>query len=140
MLSRQPASVAHALNDSPAGLAAWIGEKLHDWADNRAGPGVSLDQMVGIIALYWLTGSIGSSGLLYYETREHPITERYVDVPTAAGIPPKGLIKIPRAWAERHYNIVQWTVFERGGHMAPMEVPDLVAADLRCFARTLAAR
>lgn len=137
VLSQTPASISYALNDSPAGLAAWIGERLHDWADNRAGPAISPDRMIATVALYWFTGSIGSSSKLYYEMAHDMPAERFVTVPTAVAIFPKSVVKLPRAWAARHYTIVQWTTFDRGGHFPAIEVPELLIGDLRRFAREL---
>ena len=137
LLSQAPASMSYALNDSPAGLAAWIGERLHDWADNREHAGIALDRMIGTIALYWFTGTIGASSKLYYEMAHDPAEERYVNVPTAVAVFPKSVVKSPRAWAERLYNIVQWTVFARGGHFPAIEVPDLLIEDVRRFASNL---
>jgi microsomal epoxide hydrolase len=136
--SQTPASVAYAFNDSPAGLATWIGEKLLAWTDNRAGRALSLDRMLGVIALYWLTETIAPSFMLYTGFVHDPPTEKYVTVPTAGAIFPKEQVKIPRGWAERHFNIVQWNLFDRGGHFAAMEVPDLLVEDVRRFARLLA--
>jgi microsomal epoxide hydrolase len=133
-LSQQPFTISQAFNDSPAGLAAWVGEKLRDWADNRHGPGVSLDWMVGTIALFWFTGTIGSSSLLYFEHVHHGWEERYVSVPTAMVVFSEEFVRIPRSWAARHHNIVRWTLVDRGGHFPATEVPDLFAADLRAFA------
>lgn len=140
--STKPATPAHALNDSPAGLAAWIGEKFHYWTDHRGTDefAVPIDRLIGNIALYWLTGTIGSSMRLYYEYIHRPAEEPVVEVPTAGAIFPKELVKLPRTWAEQRYNIVQWTVYDRGGHFAAMEVPDLLASDIRKFAQTLAAK
>lgn len=138
VLSTQPFTVSHAFNDSPAGLAAWVGEKLRDWADNRHGPGVSNDWMVGTIALFWLTGTIGSSSMLYYEHVHHGWPESYVAPPTAMVVFSEEFVRIPRSWAARHHNIVRWTLCDRGGHFPATEVPELFAADLRAFARQIA--
>jgi microsomal epoxide hydrolase len=140
MQSQQPAAAAYAFYDSPAGLVAWIGDKILAWTDNRGRdePAVSLDRMIGTIALYWLTGTIASSFLLYWELGHNPPAERYVKVPTAVAVFPEELVKMPRAWAERHFNIVQWNQFDRGGHFAAMEVPDVLIEDVRRFARRLA--
>lgn len=132
---QKPASIAHALNDSPAGLAAWIGEKLHDWVED--GEAVSFDQMLETISLYWFTKTIASSSLFYYEVARRPPAERYVTVPTAGAIFPKEVAKLPRSWAERIYNITHWRVYDRGGHFPSTEVPELFLSDIRSFARTL---
>lgn len=139
LISQKPASPAYGLNDSPIGLAAWISEKLYDWADNRHcdGPALSVEQMLGIISLYWFTGTIGSSMRLYYEFVNDPPQERYVETPTAAALFPNSIAKIPRAWAEEHYNIQRWTVIDKGGHFPAMEVPEIMLKDIREFSRSI---
>lgn len=139
LLTQKPTTPAHALNDSPAGLVGWVGEKLHDWADNEDGRGLPLDWMVGTIALYWFTQTIGSSSLLYYELVHDMPQERFVAVPTGVAIPARELVKIPRPWAERHYNIVHWTHIDHGGHYAAVEVPEPFVRDIRAFADFLQA-
>ena len=139
LLARAPLSVAHALNDSPVGLAGWIAEKLRDWADvdMPGNPGLAPDWMLATIALYWFTGTIGSSSALYREAVRDPLPERFVTVPTGVLHLAREVVIAPRAWAERQYNIVQWTRHDRGGHYAAIEVPDLFVEDVRSFARLL---
>ncbi len=141
LLAQAPLSTAHALNDSPAGLAAWIGEKLHDWADTGipGNPGLSPEWMVATAALYWFTGTVGSSSSLYLEAVRDSAPERYVTVPTAVAQLPRETVLIPRPWAERHYNIVRWTRYAQGGHYAAIEVPELFTEDVRAFASKLCA-
>lgn len=141
LLTRAPLSVSHAMNDSPAGLAAWVGEKLRDWADTAmpGNPGLSLDWMVATAALYWFTGTVASSHMLYREAVLDPAPERYVNVPTAVAHFARETVIVPRPWAERHYNIRRWTEYARGGHYAAVEVPDEFVADLRGFASMLCA-
>jgi len=138
-LTREPDSLAYALNDSPAGLAAWIAAKFHDWvdADVVTGDDHVFDAVVRTVAIYWFTRTIGSSSRLYFEMVCKPPVERYVVVPTAGAIFPAEMVKLPRAWAQQHYNIVQWSVFDRGGHFPALEVPDLLIADIRGFAALL---
>ncbi|WP_167855023.1 epoxide hydrolase family protein [Mangrovimicrobium sediminis] len=140
LLSRTPVSAAHALNDSPAGLAAWLGEKLHDWADRTRGD-CALDEqrMLETIALYWFTGTIATSMNLYRELVTAPPRERYVDCPTAVSVFPASVAKLPRSWTERLYRVTQWSVHQRGGHFHALEVPELVLAALRRFAAGLGA-
>lgn len=139
--SQKPASLAHALNDSPAGLAAWIAEKIHDWidSDGLVEPFVPFDRLLPNIALYWLTGTAGSAARLYYEMAQSPPVPQYVKVPTAAAIFPKEVVKLPRSWAEHHYNIVQWNVFDHGGHFPALEHPDVLVRDIQRFAGVLSA-
>jgi len=134
LFSRAPASFAYGLNDSPAGLVAFIGERLFDWSDYERGVGLSLDFMVATVALYWFTRTSGSSALLYYEfDRDLPIAG-YVTAPTAVALFPGEFVRIPRSWAERYFNIVQWSLFQRGGKFPATEVSDIFVADIRRFA------
>jgi microsomal epoxide hydrolase len=139
LLAQAPLSTAHALNDSPAGLAGWIGEKLRDWADldMPGNPGLAPDWMLATAALYWFTGTIGSSSALYLEAVRDPVAERYVTVPTAVAHFAREVVVIPRPWAKRHYNIARWTRYERGGHYAAIETPEDFVGDLRGFASLL---
>lgn len=140
VLSRTPASLTHALNDSPAGLLAWIAERLHDWADLALprNPGLAPDWIVGTVALYWFSRSIGSSSLLYREMVDDLIAPGFVSVPTAVALFRAEMVKVPRLWAQAGYNIVRWERYDRGGHFAAIEVPDLFVTDLRGFASYLA--
>ncbi|MEX2048040.1 MAG: epoxide hydrolase [Gemmatimonadota bacterium] len=133
----KPQSLGYGLNDSPAGLAAWIVEKFHGWTDHDGDleQAVPRDKLLANVTLYWVTGSITSSTRIYYESRHTPAVRpvAYVQVPTAAAIFPKEIYFTPRAWAESRYNIVRWTVMPRGGHFAALEEPDLLLDDVRAF-------
>ena len=138
----RPQTLAFGLSDSPAGLAAWIVEKFRAWSD--CGGDVerrfSKDVLLTNIMLYWVTGAINSSFWPYY-ARFHapwPIADgQRVEVPTAYAAFPKEIVRPPRSWAERVYNIRRWTVMPSGGHFAALEEPDALAADLRAFFRDL---
>jgi pimeloyl-ACP methyl ester carboxylesterase len=137
--STRPQTLAYALNDSPAGQLAWIVEKFWEWTDPaRALPedAVDRDQLLTNVTLYWLTGSGASSAHLYYEVRAASGTpmERS-DVPTGMAIFPTD--PAIRHIAEREHNIVHWSEFDRGGHFAAMEAPDLLTNDVRAFFRRL---
>jgi pimeloyl-ACP methyl ester carboxylesterase len=137
----KPQTLGYGLNDSPAGLAAWIVEKFHGWSDNDGNveSAISRDQILTNITLYWVTQTITSSARIYYESRHTPTTRpvRFVEVPTGAAIFPKEIYFTPRRWAEARYNIVRWTVMPRGGHFAAFEEPDLLVDDVRAFFRKL---
>jgi pimeloyl-ACP methyl ester carboxylesterase len=139
----KPQTLAYGLNDSPAGLAAWIVEKFRTWSDcggNVEGR-FTKDQLLTNITIYWVTQSINSSTRLYYEVRHHPYRlapgER-VEPPTGVALFPGELIRPPRAYAEKAYNIKRWTEMPRGGHFAAMEEPSLLAEDIRAFFREVA--
>jgi microsomal epoxide hydrolase len=137
--STRPHTPAYALNDSPLGLAAWIGEKFMAWSDcgTHFELGMPLPALLANLSLYWYTQSIGSSMRLYREEAMRRTRPRYIEVPTGGALFPRELVKAPRRWAERVYNIVHWQRYERGGHFAAMEVPDLLIADIRRFRRTV---
>ncbi len=134
----KPQTLAYGLNDSPAGLAAWIVEKFRTWSD--CGGDVerrfSKDQLLTNVMIYWITQSINSSMRLYYEARHHPWrpdANKRIETPTAAAIFPREILKPPREWAEQAFNIQRWTAMPRGGHFAAMEEPKLLADDIRAF-------
>jgi microsomal epoxide hydrolase len=139
----RPQTLAFALTDSPAGLAAWIVEKFRIWSD--CGGDVesvfTKDQMLADIALYWFTGAIGSSFWPYYFRLHSPwmIPEgRTVDVPMGYCEFPKEILRPPQSLAARTYaDIRRWTEMPRGGHFAAMEQPDALAAEIRAFFKPL---
>jgi pimeloyl-ACP methyl ester carboxylesterase len=131
-----PLTAAYGLNDSPAGLAAWILEKFRQWSD---GDGViTVDELLTNITLYWMTGTIYSSFRMYYEGGRAPLffgeNER-VRIPCAVAHFPHEVLFPPSLWVERGFNVEQWTEMPRGGHFAAWEQPELLADDLRCFFR-----
>jgi microsomal epoxide hydrolase len=134
----KPQTLAYGLNDSPAGLAAWITEKFRTWTDcgGDLERRVSKDQLLTNIMIYWITQSINSSTRLYYEARHHPWRpdrDKRIETATAAAIFPGEILKPPRHWAENAFNIQRWRVMPRGGHFAAMEEPKLLADDIRAF-------
>ncbi|MCW1429948.1 epoxide hydrolase family protein [Novosphingobium sp. JCM 18896] len=141
LVAQAPLSVAHAMNDSPAGLLAWLGERLRDWADLAlpGNPGLAPDWIVATTALYWFTGTAASSQMLYREAVHDPVPERFVTVPTGVAHFAAELVMIPRPWAERHYNLVRWSEIAQGGHYPAIEVPELFLEDVRSFAQMLCA-
>jgi microsomal epoxide hydrolase len=139
----KPQTLAFGLTDSPAGLAAWIGEKFRTWSDCGGVPenAVSRDELLANISLYWFTGAIGSS-FWPYHARLHgpwPIPEgQTVDVPTGYAAFPKEIVRPPRSLAEKTYtDIRRWSVMPKGGHFAALEQPELLAREIREFFRPL---
>ncbi len=138
----KPQTLAYGLNDSPAGLAAWIVEKFRTWSDCRGDVErrFTKDQLLTNVMIYWVTQTINSSTRLYCETRRYPWRlqpDTRVEAPTAVALFPAELVRPPRSWAERVYNIRRWTVMPSGGHFAAMEEPKLLADDIRAFFREL---
>lgn len=138
----KPQTLAYGLNDSPAGLAAWIIEKFRTWSDckGEVESRFSKDQLLTNVMVYWITQTINSSTRLYYEARHHPWRLKpgtRIEAPTAVAIFPGELILPPRHWAERVYNVQRWTEMPRGGHFAAMEEPKLLSDDVRAYFRRL---
>jgi pimeloyl-ACP methyl ester carboxylesterase len=138
----RPQTVAAALHDSPAGQLAWIVEKFKDWTDPAAKlpeDAVDRDRILTDVSVYWFTQTAGSAAHTYFE--------RFNDVamwaPKARGTVPTAVAVFPadysvRPLAEQVQNVVRWSEFERGGHFAALEAPDLMVTDLREFFGSLA--
>ena len=139
---KNPQTLAYGLTDSPAGLAGWIVEKFFHWTDNNGSPedAVTREQILTNLTVYWVTGTINSSIRLYCESQRSarfgPVGE-YIGVPTAAAVFPKEMFRIPRAYAESRFNLVRYNRFDRGGHFAALEEPDLLVDDIRAFFKEL---
>ena len=138
--STRPQTIAYGLTDSPAGQLAWIAEKFGEWTDNGLpDEAVDRDQLLANVTLYWLTGTAGSSARLYYEAARarswgSPAPEPST-APTGVAVFPREIAPSIRRFAELTNNIVHWTEFDRGGHFAAMEAPDLLVGDVREFFR-----
>jgi pimeloyl-ACP methyl ester carboxylesterase len=137
--STRPQTLAYALTDSPVGQLAWIVEKFKEWTDPAAGlpeDAVDRDRLLTDVSIYWLTATAGSSARLYYEgARSWGQANEPSAVPTGVAVFPMDITI--RSIAESQHNIVHWTEFDRGGHFAAMEAPDLLVADVREFFRPL---
>jgi len=147
----KPQTLGYALNDSPAGLAAWIVEKFRAWSDvdGNVEKKFTKDELLTNITIYWVTGTANSAGRLYYEAR-HPIQSggaqpdgragagtdpRRVEVPSACVSWPKDVGFTPRKWNEAQYNLKRFTIMPRGGHFGAFEEPQLYLDDVRAFFR-----
>ena len=136
----KPQTLAYGLTDSPVGLAAWIVEKFRTWSD--CGGDVerrfTKDELLTNITIYWATGAIGSSFWPYY-ARLHgrwPLPDgARIEVPSGYAAFPREIVRPPRAWAEKIFNIQRWTVMPAGGHFAAMEEPEALANEIRAFFR-----
>lgn len=136
----KPQTLAVGLNDSPAGLCAWITEKFHNWmdCDGDIESVLDKDELLTNISIYWFTQSIGSSTRLYYEVTQNArlkFLEQPVQVPVGVARYPKEVMRFPRKWCDNVYSdIVQWQSFEKGGHFAAMERPVEFVSEIRKFA------
>jgi len=147
--STKPQSLAYGLNDSPAGLAAWIVEKFRSWSDCNGDieTRFTKDELLTNLTVYWATGTINSSFRFYYDAANAGAMTWIVEmvkkwagsstVPTGFASFPHDLLPPPREWAERFFNIQRWTEMPSGGHWAATEEPELLAEDIRAFFRPL---
>jgi microsomal epoxide hydrolase len=127
----KPQTLAVALNDSPAGLAAWILEKFEAWSD-RGLDAFSLESLATNLTIYWVTQSAGSAARYYYDNTVTPTGVH--TTPTGFALFPADICPAPRESASRWFPVERWTELPRGGHFGPWEEPELWAAELRAFA------
>ncbi|MGI5230067.1 epoxide hydrolase family protein [Actinoallomurus sp. CA-142502] len=140
--STRPQTLAYGLTDSPVGQLAWIVEKFKEWTDSDERPedAVDRDRLLTNVMLYWLTGTAGSSARIYYERAHADYWGKPPEpstAPTALAVFPEENFIVLRHLAERADEIVRWSEFDRGGHFAAMEEPDLLVGDVRAFFREL---
>ncbi len=138
--STRPQTVGYGLNDSPAGLAAWLIEKWRAWSDSGGNLDAtfSRDFLLTVVTLYWVSQTITSSMRDYADNRWLGALgpgDR-ITVPTAIAVFANQLVDDgcpPREWAERLYNVRRWSPMRKGGHFAPAEQPELLARDIAAF-------
>jgi epoxide hydrolase len=139
MCATRPQTVAYGHADSPVAQLAWIVEKFKEWthpADALPDAAVDRDRLLTNVMLYWLTGTAASSAQLYYENMHSGSwRQERVTVPTGVAVFAEDMAI--RRYAEHGHNIVHWSEFDRGGHFAALEAPDLYVGDVRTFFRTL---
>ena len=140
--TNDPQSLAYALNDSPAGLAAWILERRRNWADTDGDveSRFSKDHLITTVMIYWVTQSFSTAMRFYWENAHdpwRPVHDRQpvVETPTGIAVFPKELLFLPRKIAEQEANLVHWSVMPSGGHFAQAEEPELFVNDVREFFR-----
>ncbi|MRG60205.1 alpha/beta fold hydrolase [Agromyces sp. CFH 90414] len=129
--STRPNTLAVGLGDSPAGLAAWIVEKLRDWSDSDGDVETVFprEDLLTWLTLSWVTSSIGTSFASYADEGE-PVGES-IATPTVVTIFPKDLVTAPREFGERFFNLVEWTERPTGGHFGAWEDPAAFEAGVR---------
>jgi pimeloyl-ACP methyl ester carboxylesterase len=134
----------YALEDSPVGLAAWmLDHDLRSYEliarvfDGKA-EGLTRDDILDNITLYWLTGTAVSSARLYWENKLAFFAPQGVTIPVAVSAFPDELYQCPRSWAERAFpKLIHYNKLDKGGHFAAWEQPDAFSMELRQAFRTL---
>jgi pimeloyl-ACP methyl ester carboxylesterase len=144
-MGTQPQTI-YGVADSPIGLAAWMIN--HDvWsyqliADAFAGKpgGLSRDDILDNVTLYWLTNTGVSSSRLYWENKTGFFDVKGVSIPAAVSAFPDDLFPPPRSWAEEAYpNLIYYNKVDKGGHFAAWEQPQLFSEEVRAGFRALRA-
>lgn len=138
--STRPQTIGYALDDSPAGLAAWIVDKFHSWADfdTDLEEAVRRDRLLDNITLYWLTRTGGSSARLYHEAFGALFTDvAPVDCPVAYTRADDIFQLSEREARTRFSDLRRYSVAERGGHFLALEKPGWFVEDLRASVRAL---
>ncbi|MEU3642427.1 epoxide hydrolase family protein [Lentzea sp. NPDC034063] len=123
--STRPTTLAVALGDSPAGLAAWLADKLESWSDDSA---FTDDELLTWITAYWVTGTIGTSFSTYTERGGLP---GRIEVPTVLSVFPRDIKPEPRSYAESFFDVLEYVEHAAGGHFAAWEQPAAYVQDLR---------
>ena len=134
----------YALADSPIGLAAWMldhDERSYELiARVFAGKseGLTRDDILENVTLYWLTNTAVSSARLYWESKLAFFAPKGVPIPTAVSVFPDEIYAAPRSWAERAYpNLIYFNRLAKGGHFAAWEQPQAFSEELRAAFRSL---
>jgi pimeloyl-ACP methyl ester carboxylesterase len=134
----------YAIEDSPVGLAAWMLD--HDARSYAliarvfAGQaeGLTRDDILDNVTLYWLTSTGVSSARLYWESKLAFFAPKGVAIPVAVSAFPDELYTAPRSWAERAYpKLIYYNRLPKGGHFAAWEQPQLLVADIRTAFKSL---
>ncbi|MEK1850568.1 MAG: epoxide hydrolase, partial [Phyllobacterium sp.] len=134
----------YAIEDSPVGLAAWMLD--HDARSyaliarvlDGQPEGLTRDDIVDNITLYWLTNTGVSSARLYWESKLAFFAPKHVMIPVAVSAFPDELYQAPRSWTERAYpKLIYYNKLDKGGHFAAWEQPALFTTELRAAFKPL---
>jgi pimeloyl-ACP methyl ester carboxylesterase len=136
MQATRPQTIGYSLNDSPAGLLAWMVDKFNEWTQGPLDQALTRDEVLTNVMFYWLTGTAASSSRMYYENMHAPANWGRPPSHTPIGVAAFAEDVAIRRYGERGSNIVHWSDFERGGHFAALEAPDLLTGDIRAFFRS----
>jgi epoxide hydrolase len=133
--STRPQTVGYGLVDSPSGQAGWILEKFWAWTDCDGHPEnvLTRDELLDNVMLYWVNATGASSARLYWESFGRG-TRHTVSIPSGFAVFPQEVVPPVRKWVESSFtDIRHWAEYDKGGHFAAFEVPDVFVAELRTF-------
>jgi pimeloyl-ACP methyl ester carboxylesterase len=134
----------YAIGDSPIGLAAWILDhdarslELITRVFNEQSEGLTKDDVLDNITLYWLTKTAVSSGRLFWESKLAFFDVKHINIPVAVSAFPDEIYTAPRSWAQQAFpKLIHYNKLEKGGHFAAWEQPDLFVKEIRTAFRSL---
>jgi pimeloyl-ACP methyl ester carboxylesterase len=134
----------YGIADSPTGLAAWMLD--HDAASyaliarvfDGVDEGLTRDDVLDNVTLYWLTNTAVSSARLYWESKLAFFEPKGVTIPVAVSMFPDEIYAAPRSWTEQAYpNLIHYNRLDRGGHFAAWEQPKVFVDELRAAFHSL---
>ena len=141
MMNTRPQTIGYSLVDSPVGMAAWMYEKIAQWAYPAGDPEKVLgrDAILDDMSIYWLTGTGASAARIYWEDHSNNFNARgIIDLPVAVSVFPGEIFRAPKSWAERCYTkLYYFNEAGNGGHFAAWEQPRLFAEEVRAAFRPL---
>ncbi len=134
----------YGIADSPVGLAAWILD--HDTLSYQLiarsfdgqSEGLTRDDVLDNITLFWLTNTAISAARLYWENKYAFFEPKKVSIPVAVSAFPDDLYSPPRSWAEKAYpNLIHYNKLDKGGHFAAWEQPEFLSKEMWTAFRSL---
>jgi pimeloyl-ACP methyl ester carboxylesterase len=129
----RPQTIAYSLTDSPVGQLAWAVDRMAEWVHGPLEDALTPDQILTNVMLYWITRTGGSAARMYFENMHAAADWGRPPSATPVGVAAFAEDVAIRRYGEQGNTIVHWSDFERGGHFAAMEAPDLLVGDIRAF-------
>jgi pimeloyl-ACP methyl ester carboxylesterase len=132
--STKPQTLAYGLNDSPAGLIAWIGEKYFSWSGDNL---VSMEDIIHNVFVYWHTQTIATSINVYLENANRLPQLGHIEATTGLSLFSEDIMLPPYAYVEKNYNLVYYNKVKQGGHFAASEVPNIFIQEIINFVKKI---
>ena len=142
-MKNRPQSI-YGIGDSPVGMAAWMIDHDSDSYSLIARvfdgqrEGLTRDDILDNVTLYWLTNTTVSSARLYWESKLAFFAPKHIAIPVAVTAFPEELYQAPRSWTERAYpKLIHYNKVDKGGHFAAWEQPEILVTELRAAFKSL---